>query len=102
MMLKLWNSTKRDRVEIVTGHSTNQPLPLLTRVVTLKVLGVTITAVMRHWRPGDSGRRGRCQLCRNCSAYSDGCLVIIAKSVTREEAALLTLKGTRSQGQSID
>ncbi|HEU5118740.1 MAG TPA: hypothetical protein VFT74_19250 [Isosphaeraceae bacterium] len=63
-----------------------QPIPIRTRVARISLGGQVATAVMRHWRPGDTAR---CQLCRNCSARDNGCLVLIGLNVAPNNAALL-------------
>jgi hypothetical protein len=65
-----------------------QPEPVMTRVVHFRILGRTVTAIMRLWKPGDSGPGGRCKLCHRCGAYDDGCLMQFNRFVAREEAPL--------------
>lgn len=66
------------------------PRPLLTRVAHLRFAAWTITAIMRHWRPGDAGR---CRLCPRCRAYDDGCLLVVGREVSREEAPTFSSVG---------
>jgi hypothetical protein len=65
-----------------------QPMPVVTRVAHFRILGRTITAIMRQWKPGDSGPGGRCRLCARCSAHDDGCLIQVNRLVARDEAPL--------------
>ncbi len=65
-----------------------QPRPLKTRVVHFRFLGFVATAIMRHWRPGDSGPGGRCRLCPECRAYDDGCLMVFGKRIPKTAAPL--------------
>jgi hypothetical protein len=67
-----------------------QPRPHTVRVVYLRVLRWTITAIFRGWLPGDSGPGGRCRLCRKCKAYDDGCLIVVGIRVPRESAGLFS------------
>lgn len=67
-----------------------QPRPARTRVVYLHLYGRIVTAVMRHWRPGDARR---CQLCPRCKAYDDGCLMVFSRRVPRAEAPLVSTRG---------
>jgi hypothetical protein len=65
-----------------------QPMPILTRVSHLETEGGPVTAIMRHWNPGDSGDPGRCKLCAKCQAYNNGCLILVGGFVPRERAPL--------------
>lgn len=79
--------------DVVTGDD-GQPLPLRARRVVFGVGSKVVTAVMRHWRPGDSGPNGRCKLCPTCRAYEDACLIVINREVPRGEISLLSIRGT--------
>jgi len=57
-----------------------------------------LTAVMRHWRPGDCGR---CRLCPRCRAYDDGCLMIFGKRVARADAPLVSSRGTAEVTEGV-
>ena len=80
-----------------------QPHPVRTRVAHLRRGGERITAIFRRWKPGDSGPQGRCRLCPACTAYADGCLLLIAAHIPRESAPLFSLTGVdgREQGPAV-
>ncbi len=69
-----------------------QPRPERTRVVYYRTVGRTITAIMRRWRPGDTAR---CQLCSQCRAYDDGCLMVFPRKIPKDEAPLASSRGYR-------
>jgi hypothetical protein len=73
------------------------PRPTRTRVAHLKLGSLIITAIMRHWKPGDSGEDGRCRLCPKCHASEGGCLIVLDKGVSRAEAPLYDSHGDRIQ-----
>lgn len=76
-----------------------RPKPRLVRVVHFRLFRWWITAIMRHWSPGDSGPGGRCRLCPKCTAYEDGCLKVVSGRVSQAEAALLdSVKIRRQRG----
>ena len=77
-----------------------QPRPLLVRVVHFRMLGGWMTAIMRHWGPGDSGKQGRCKLCPECRAYDDGCLTVVGGLVAKSEASLYSIHGFKLQESS--
>jgi hypothetical protein len=74
-----------------------QPSPVLTRVGYIEVGDKTVTAIMRHWRPGDSGPSGHCHLCPSCRAYANGCLILVNQYVRRKDAPLFDTNGTPFQ-----
>lgn len=78
-----------------------QPEPMATRVVYFRFLGFVVTAIMRHWKSGDSGPNGRCRLCPKCKAYGDGCLMIFGKKIAREDAGLVTSIGLVRPAQPL-
>ena len=65
-----------------------QPHPILTRVVHFKLFREWITAIMRHWNPGDAVR---CKLCPTCKAYQDGCLTVVTGRVEHGDAGMLSI-----------
>ena len=80
-----------------------QPKPELTRVIYFQVMGQIVTAIMRHWKRGDSGPNGRCRLCEKCSAYEQGCLFIAKGVVPRgDSAAFFSTIGKRiTRGRDV-
>ena len=68
-----------------------QPNPAKVRVVPFRLFQWWVTAIMRHWTPGDSGAAGRCRLCPTCKAHDDGCLMIVARKVSVAEAGLFSV-----------
>jgi tartrate dehydratase beta subunit/fumarate hydratase class I family protein len=92
-------ATFRDKAlaKTVERADDGQPMPIRTRGVTLNVGGRVVTAIMRHWRPGDSGPGGRCKLCPTCIAYDDGCLILVNKTVNKPERPLFRIWGTIDQ-----
>lgn len=69
-----------------------QPLPAALSVARMTVAGRPITAIMRHWKPGDAER---CRLCPRhlCEVNSAGaCLVLVPQHVADHEAALEPLE----------
>jgi hypothetical protein len=77
-----------------------QPLPVATRSCRFRTPGgQVVTAIVRQWKPGDSGPQGRCRLCPECSAYDDCCLMTIGRHVTAEDAPLVSVNGLRLQRQ---
>jgi hypothetical protein len=71
-----------------------QPAPVLTRVGYIELGDQTVTAIMRHWQPGDSGPSGHCRLCPSCRAYANGCLILVNQYVPRPDAPLFNTNGT--------
>jgi hypothetical protein len=69
----------------------SQPEPMQTRVAYVRIFGFVLTAIMRHWRPGDAGR---CKLCPRCRAYDDGCLMIFGRRIAKADAPLASSRGT--------
>jgi hypothetical protein len=74
-----------------------QPRPIECRVVHFRDAAGTKSAVVRRWKPGDSGPGGRCRLCRECVAYGDACLIVFGVEVPRDEAPLRSTVGMRAQ-----
>jgi hypothetical protein len=68
-----------------------QPEPLQTRVTHLRTAVGWVTTIYRAWGPGDTGPDGACRLCRECVAYSNGCMVSILTYVPRDEAPLFSI-----------
>lgn len=74
-----------------------QPRPSATKVARLKIFKWWATAVVRLWQPGESGERGRCALCKACTASGNMCLVVVPKFVADADAPLLSTLGLRDQ-----
>jgi hypothetical protein len=71
-----------------------QPKPVQWLVSHLWIGGRCVTAVARHWRPGDTRK---CRLCKECDADHglSYCQVLVGEFVPVESAALLDVTGTR-------
>lgn len=72
-----------------------QPRPVLTQMCHLRTrAGQVVTAIARHWEPGDTGR---CRLCPDCCANADVCLVMIGHRVSEEDAPTASMHGLKLQ-----
>jgi hypothetical protein len=67
-------------------------------VTYFRLFGFVITAIMRHWRPGDCSR---CRLCPNCRAYDDGCLMIFGRRIPKAVAPLVTSRGLTEVANNV-
>lgn len=69
-----------------------RPVPVKCWVNHVRARGVDVTAIGRRWKSGDSGPRGTCRLCPECTAHDDGCLVtVVGLRVDRKDAPLFSL-----------
>jgi hypothetical protein len=69
------------------------PHPTLVRRAYFRLPGGWVTAIMRHWAPGDSGPGGRCKLCPECHAGEDGCMVMVGRWIEKDDAPLYSMNG---------
>jgi hypothetical protein len=91
------DAVRVDECGIVPISLPLQPAPVLTRVGYIEMGDKTVTAIMRHWRPGDSGPSGHCRLCPSCRAYANGCLILVNQYVRRKNAPMFDTNGAPFQ-----
>lgn len=78
------------------------PEPVEVRVCHVETgPGKVATAIMRRWKPGESGPAGRCSLCSTCQAYGDICHMIVNTFIPRELAGRFSAVGAKL-GTPID
>lgn len=69
-----------------------QPHPLMTQLAAKTINGVTLSAISRHWAPGESKY---CRLCPSgtCAAQQESCLILTTQPVGNDEAPLYRSSG---------